>query len=316
MPGDQQGLSSIPIEQQQSSPIPIKQQSRSPIPIEQRQGRSPLPIEQRSTTAQSLKDQTAPKESIGDTIRDTVSAAAEYVGLSTETEGSTQSDLKGKLQNLKLDDRTSQDVAQSKFQSELSKGKSQLHPRPSVPIGQQQELPVSQIGLRESPVDYRTVQKDVVVQESIHPSEETLIQPVIHREREQLDVRQVTELRRATETQPVTEERRELPAERRETINQRGIIEENVIQPSRTVDDVVRTERVLEPIIEETITRRVVEEVQPVLKKDVYVPSVVKTTLPIYEKVVEPARVFKEERIASPGKSGLDQRQPQMFQSK
>ncbi|PRP89389.1 hypothetical protein PROFUN_01252 [Planoprotostelium fungivorum] len=145
-------------------------------------------------------------------------------------------------------------------------------------------------------VDYEKIEKGVVVQEIVHPTEQIEIQPIIHREREQLDVKQITEHLHETRIQPTNVEEKVAAPETRQTIVERSVIPENIVKARREVLETIHTQHMNEPIVEETIKKKVIEEVQPVLNLDVYEPTVVKTTLPIYEKVVEKARVFKEER--------------------
>jgi len=150
---------------------------------------------------------------------------------------------------------------------------------------------------RAEPTVVETIQKDVVIQERIHPVEKEEIQPIIYREREQLDVRQVTQMMHETQIQPTLIEQRELAAEVRAPIVERGaIIEENIVLPSTTRDATLRTQQIHAPIVEEVIRKTVIEEIQPVLERDVFVPTVVQHTQPIYEKIVEAPTVYREVR--------------------
>ncbi|PRP74415.1 hypothetical protein PROFUN_06544 [Planoprotostelium fungivorum] len=145
------------------------------------------------------------------------------------------------------------------------------------------------------PVNYETVEKPIVIQEKIHPMEKEEIQPVIYREREQLDVKQITQLLHETEIKPTTVESRELAPEVREPIVERGEpISENVILPSTQVDDVIRTQVIHEPIVNETIKKTIIEEIQPVLERDIIRPTIVLHTQPIYEKIIEAPIVYRE----------------------
>jgi hypothetical protein len=76
--------------------------------------------------------------------------------------------------------------------------------------------------VRAAPTVIETIQKDVVVQERIHPVMKEEIQPVIYREREQLDVRQVTQMMHETQIQPTLVQQRELAAEVRAPIVERA----------------------------------------------------------------------------------------------
>ncbi|PRP78254.1 hypothetical protein PROFUN_13864 [Planoprotostelium fungivorum] len=150
---------------------------------------------------------------------------------------------------------------------------------------------------RAEPTIIETIQKDVVIQERIHPVEKEEIQPIIYREREQLDVKQVTQMLHETQIEPTIIQQRELPAERREAIIERGApIQENIILPTVQRDATLRTQQIHAPIVEEIIKKTVIEEVQPVLERDVFVPTIIQNTQPIYEKIVEAPTVYREVR--------------------
>ncbi|PRP89022.1 hypothetical protein PROFUN_02300 [Planoprotostelium fungivorum] len=149
--------------------------------------------------------------------------------------------------------------------------------------------------LSKEPVTLERIEKDVVVRETIHPLEKEEIQPVIYREREQLDVRQITQMLHETEIRPTILETRELAAERREAIVERAEpIAENIILPSKTVDAVERSQVIHAPIVEEIIKKTVIEEIQPVLERDIFAPTIIQNTQPIYEKIVEAPTVYRE----------------------
>jgi hypothetical protein len=149
--------------------------------------------------------------------------------------------------------------------------------------------------VREAPVKVEVVEKNMVVHEHIHAVEKEEIQPIIHREREQLDVHQVTQQLHETQIQPTLVQQRELAAEFRAPIIERGApIQENVVLPSVDRDATVRSTQINAPIIEETIKKTVIEEVQPVLERDVFIPTLVQERQDIYEKVVEAPHVYRE----------------------
>jgi len=153
---------------------------------------------------------------------------------------------------------------------------------------------ISAGGVR-APVVMETIQKDVVVREHIHPVQKEEIQPIIYREREQLDVKQVTQMMHETQIQPTIIQQRELPAERREAIIERSApIPSNYVAPSVEIDATRTTQVIHAPIVQEVIKKTIVEEVQPVLERDVFVPTVVQNTVPIYEKIIEAPQVTRE----------------------
>ncbi|PRP82085.1 hypothetical protein PROFUN_03775 [Planoprotostelium fungivorum] len=146
------------------------------------------------------------------------------------------------------------------------------------------------------PLNIKHVEKDVVVHEHIHPVEKEEIQPVIFREREQMEVKQITERLHETEIQPTLIEKRDLAPEVREVVVEKAApIPENVVLPSVDVDATLRSVEMHAPIVNEVIKKTVIEEVQPVLEKDTVVPTLIQETKPIYEKIVEAAVLIREE---------------------
>jgi len=149
--------------------------------------------------------------------------------------------------------------------------------------------------LRE-PALLERVDKEVVVHEHVHPVEKEEIQPIIHREREQLEVHQVTERLHETEIAPTMVEQRELAPEVREVIIEKAApIAENIQISTVEVDATLKSQVVHAPLVNEVIKKTVIEEVQPVLEKDVIVPTVVQETQHVYEKIVEAPVVYREE---------------------
>lgn len=100
-----------------------------------------------------------------------------------------------------------------------------------------------------------------------------------------------------TQIQPTLIEQRELAPEVREAIVERAEpIPENIILARTEVDALQRTQVVHAPIVEEIIKKTVIEEVQPVLERDVFVPTNVVMTQPVYEKIIEAPTVYREIR--------------------
>jgi hypothetical protein len=158
-----------------------------------------------------------------------------------------------------------------------------------------------QVGLatvRAEPAVVQVVEKDVVVHEHIHTLEKEEIQPIIHREREQLDIKQVTQQLHETQIQPTLIQHRELAAEFRAPIIERGApIQENVVLPSVDRDATIRSTQINAPIIEETIKKTIIEEIQPVLERDIIQSTIIQERKDIYEKIVEAPVVYRETRV-------------------
>lgn len=159
-----------------------------------------------------------------------------------------------------------------------------------TPISEQ-----TQTRVVSAPVQTERVAKPTVVHEHIIPIQKEEIQPVIYREREQLDVKQVTERLHETKIQPTVIENRNLAPEVRADVVMRGApITPNLVAPSSQIEQTRSSTVVHAPIVQETIKRTVIEEVQPVLEREVIAPTIIKEVKPIYEKIVEAPRVFRE----------------------
>lgn len=137
------------------------------------------------------------------------------------------------------------------------------------------------------PVVIETIEKDVVVHERIHPIEKAEVQPIIYRERELMEVRQITEPLHETRLEPTVLKSRELPAEVRAVVVERGTtpVEELVIPSTSRTELAQRSTIVNEPIVKERIKRTIIEEIQPVLERDVIYTTIVQHTMPVYEKM-------------------------------
>jgi uncharacterized protein YaiL (DUF2058 family) len=153
------------------------------------------------------------------------------------------------------------------------------------------------------PTTLEKKERPAVVHETVLPEERVEIQPVIHRERELLEVHQIvqpmvekgfvpTEIRAVTLPS-------ESKAELRESTDefQRRYNEELVRHKSFVNVQPVKKERLEKPaIVEEVIRKKVIEEVQPVIHREIVTPVIIQQTLPIYEKIVEAPRFFLDEQ--------------------
>eukprot|EP01118_Nematostelium_gracile_P002281 TRINITY_DN1251_c0_g1_i2.p1 TRINITY_DN1251_c0_g1~~TRINITY_DN1251_c0_g1_i2.p1 ORF type:complete len:277 (+),score=96.94 TRINITY_DN1251_c0_g1_i2:41-832(+) len=150
------------------------------------------------------------------------------------------------------------------------------------------------------PVKTVAVAKETVIREVVHPVEEEIIQPVIHREREQTEVHQITQNIAESEILPTIVEEKTLPAQYIGEFKESNVLAEaefmkGTVDSSLEVDQVKHIRVVKEPIIEEVIKKTVIEVVQPVIHKETIAPHVIKETLPIYERIVEAPVVINEE---------------------
>lgn len=159
------------------------------------------------------------------------------------------------------------------------------------------------IASTREPVNLVKVPKEAVVQEHIHPVEKVEVQPIVHRERQQMEVRQIVQPMAEREVLPAVVQEKELPSQfigdfvEADKASQEKYVQGAMrYESSVDVDGVRRMRIVKEPIVEEVIKKTIIEEVQPVIHKETIAPVVIKETLPLYEKVVEAPVIIQEER--------------------
>jgi len=139
-----------------------------------------------------------------------------------------------------------------------------------------------------APTTVELRQKPAVVQEVIRPGVREEIQPVIHRERQQTEIREEVQPVYETSFRPVQYEEKTLTPEfRTETTGNMT----PVIAPGPVGSTFVQPEHkemlVRPPVVEETIHKKIVEEIQPVVQRETFAPKLIQETQPIYEKVIE-----------------------------
>jgi len=146
-------------------------------------------------------------------------------------------------------------------------------------------------------------EKPTIVRETILPEERIEIQPVVHRERDQLEVHEVVQPMKERDILPTKMVHATLPAETRAPLIENDVAFKTQYREASTKfvpttqTAAVRSETIQKaPIIEEHVNRKIVEEIQPVLYKETIVPVVVHETQPIYEKVVEAPTIVTEMR--------------------
>jgi hypothetical protein len=155
------------------------------------------------------------------------------------------------------------------------------------------------------PLCTATYEKPAVVQQVLHRSVVEEVQPIIQREREQTEIHQIIAPLFQREDRPAIVTEKCLPAETRPVIfnapnaDFQNRYELGLPKPLVQEVPVEMPQRVMkQPIVQEMVKRNIVEEIHPILHKDIYQPQIVKETLPIYEKIVEPPVLVREERAA------------------
>jgi len=155
------------------------------------------------------------------------------------------------------------------------------------------EEPIRRTELREEDVTETKILPSVI-HERVHAVEDEEIQPIVHRDIEKTEIHLITEPRSEREVRPTVIQEGVLPAEYRPDVRMnRQEADERLraLETAQTshLERAPAEHKVYEkaPIIEETIHRRIIEEVQPIIHKETVEPIVIRETRPIYEKVIE-----------------------------
>jgi len=160
--------------------------------------------------------------------------------------------------------------------------------------------------MEERPPVIEKREKAPVLQEHVRPFEKTELQPVIHREREQVEVHEVVQPLRESLTRPTQVVERVGPPVYKPEIIEKPTPEmqakyrELTERYKPTIEYDAPRREVIErpPVVHEIIKKVVIEEVQPVIYREVTEPHVIVETRPIYEKVREAPKVTYETRPA------------------
>jgi len=158
-----------------------------------------------------------------------------------------------------------------------------------------QTLPVQQnLQVKQLPPDVQVEKRTPVIREVIHPFEKHEVNPIIYREREQMEVRQIEQPIYETVRRDAQLLQKDLPPETRPVVqNPSGDFDmryqEGLSRYKSSVEyaPMERDTITKPPVVIETIRKHIREEIQPVIYRETYEPHVIQETLPIYEKVVE-----------------------------
>jgi len=147
-----------------------------------------------------------------------------------------------------------------------------------------------------------SVEKPPIVQQILHPMRVEEVQPIIQRQRERTQIKQViAPIIQREERAPLISSR-QLPGETRPVVYNSPSQEFNTsyqqgLPAPTNTSTVVQIQRVLkQPIIQESVKQNIIEEIYPVVHRDIYQPEIIKETLPVFERVVEPPTLLREER--------------------
>jgi len=190
-------------------------------------------------------------------------------------------------------------IKDSGFKSTAPFNSNQNKSVPPLQTAPLQTAPLQQSTLIQPTITKEVVSKPTIVKETFLPQEKIEIQPVIHRERDQLEVHQVYQPLKEREIKPTQVINTTLADKVQATIVQDDsafIGQRSIPQYTATKEFApLQTQTIEKPaIIEEHVKKTIVEEVQPVLYKETIVPTLVRETQPIYEKIVEAPILIKE----------------------
>lgn len=136
-----------------------------------------------------------------------------------------------------------------------------------------------------------------VVLERIRKEEVEEVIPVIHREREKTEIHKVTQPIHTSQLLAVATEERDLPAQYSE-MRTPGMLAPATIQPRREIIEGQRMHVEKPPVILETEKKRIIEEVTPVVYREIVEPHLIHYNQPIYEKIIEGDVYIQETRPA------------------
>jgi len=147
------------------------------------------------------------------------------------------------------------------------------------------------------------VERPLIVRETIMPQEKIEVQPIIHREREQLEIHEVVQPMHERDIAPTSMRTATLPAQIRTDVRESDANFQTQYRAATTryASDVetmgVQRELVNKaPILEEHISRKIIEEIQPILYKETITPTIIEETQPVYERIVEAPIMYEETR--------------------
>jgi len=147
----------------------------------------------------------------------------------------------------------------------------------------------------------KVVEKPPIVTQVEHRHEVEVVQPVIHREREQTEVHQVVENIYEKDVKPKVVHERSLEPEVKVPIgrlDEKRLYEVPLpagVSAGHKTTPVEHETFIKEPIVVEVAVKKHVDVVQPVVHRDVYEEDVTYTTKPIFEKVIEKPVVVHED---------------------
>jgi len=155
------------------------------------------------------------------------------------------------------------------------------------------------IGIAETRIEQVELPKEMrerpaVIHENIRREEVEEIQPVIHRERETTELRQLTQPIYEQAVRPIQIHEQVLAAEQRPAVIGAAAVTQAAPVSTSVFAGVERKVVEKPAMVVETVKRHIIEEVQPVIYKEIHEPHIIRVTKPIYERIVETPLVVQQ----------------------
>jgi hypothetical protein len=160
---------------------------------------------------------------------------------------------------------------------------------------QQEQIMAQQVQI--APVVVEKREGVAVIQERIRREEVEEITPVIHREREKTEIHKITQPVHTSAVLGIMTEEVTLPAQFSE-MRTPSMLPPASILPRREELSAQKMRIEKAPVVIETERKKIIEEVTPVVYREVVEPHITRLTQPIYEKIVEGDVYISETRPA------------------
>jgi hypothetical protein len=151
-------------------------------------------------------------------------------------------------------------------------------------LQQGQLLPATQIQVAPAILEHKDFAP--IVHERIRREEVEEIHPVIHREREKTEIHKITQPVHTSAVLGVVTEEATLPAKFSEMRTPSMLPPANIL-PRREELTAQKMRVESAPVVIETERKKIIEEVTPLVYREVVEPHLTKLTQPIYERIVE-----------------------------
>lgn len=151
--------------------------------------------------------------------------------------------------------------------------------------------PTTEVLVSEAPIVERDVAAPALAEEKVIHVKEERVQPVVVRDVLKTEVHQIEQPVLEKELRPVMKHAATLPQQNIEQNNLQPVAAMPVPQSSHIEEQAAVERTQLAPIIQERVQHKIIEQVQPIIYREVVQPHETLVVQPIYERIVEPAVV-------------------------